>query len=57
MPEPRVWLGHRDLCPSVCGLPCDCPCSHPDCPGVDRCQNPECPVVALFRTDPEGVRP
>jgi len=51
MPE-QTWLGHRDLCPSQWGAPCDCPCSKPICPGVDRCQDPECPVLQLF--EPEG---
>lgn len=38
------WLGHRDLCPSLWGKPCDCPCSDDNCPGRDRCE--ECkPII------------
>jgi hypothetical protein len=42
------WLGHRDLCPSQSGLPCDCPCGDIACPGVDRCQDPDCPLVGAW---------
>lgn len=46
-----TWLGHRDWCPLQWKeWPCDCPCSKPTCPGIDRCQDPECPVLDLFNT-------
>jgi hypothetical protein len=50
MADGWTWLGHRDLCEIQWGLPCTCRCTAPDCPGVDRCQVPVCPVLELFNT-------
>lgn len=50
MTDKWTWLGHRNLCGIQYGEPCACPCSKPDCPGVDRCQDRDCPVLELFNT-------
>lgn len=44
------WLGHRDLCPIAWGMPCDCPCSDPACPGVDHCKG-GCDLAKSFLND------
>ena len=46
-----AWLGHRDLCPLQWSKwPCDCPCTDPTCPGVDRCQG-GCALSKSFLSD------
>jgi hypothetical protein len=46
------WLGHRDLCPTQWGEPCNCRCEEPDCPGVDGCRYPDClPVLAALEVE------
>lgn len=47
----EAWLGHRDLCPLQWNLPCDCPCADVACPGVDRCQDPDCSLAKSFLND------
>jgi len=51
------WLGHRDLCPSQNGHPCDCPCSDIDCPGINVCVDDCIPPRWALEQRPEDDPP